>query len=1024
MPHPTCTCMRIVLSMQTLSDCATLCIGTWNCHGLSGVKKNLIMNTNFDILCLTETHGWQDSDYLMLNSDQPPKTDKWSGVSLLMSPRTVKYVMGSGSIGSRITYCRFAGNMTNYTVIGVYIPQRKRKNPDQAEIYDQLDNLLDNIPRHDCVIILGDFNSRLSRNEDGYVGQWCIHTQRDSGGDRLLSIMRKFSLRCVSTYFQPPRRHSNATFMNVQPEKPPSQIDYIIVSSRWSTAVRNCSTMWGLPIAVHGRKYDHALLRARFKLRLKANRRKQRRDFATLKDKEVQEAHNRAFEDKLLGTPTPNTGEELLERLNNALLTAQAVIPKKESNPNRKWKVSPETMFLIDMRKRNWEKMSEEERNQAKKEIQRSARDDYRNHIDSVVTEMEQADAVGKTTQVFRLAKVLATKGKTTLFTQPSKDELGRPITSSEKQLELWANYLEKKFSAQPNEPHVQLHSINEEDEPLPSLEEVTACVNQLTKGKATGPDEVPIEQYQASQRACEELKNVIVSIWESEEIPESLVLGDMMMIYKKKSKEDRSNYRALGLLNHSYKTFSMVLLKRILPYIDPKLSDMQAGFRKNRGCRDNILILTMAIHHLLENALNKSETVGVITYIDFVAAFDSINHSYMLTALKEYGVPLKYVRLINSIYSNASIRVRLQQVGGNRQYSSAVPIRRGAIQGDIPSPVVFLVALDKLIKEHGGTETGLPITPTLMLSDLEFADDAALANTTTADASHRLTHLDERKSDTGMTISRSKTKVQHIRHRPRVTPTTEQDILNLPPDKKFQFECGSCGMTYPTNHGLAVHKGRWCKGRRNARKPSRKGTVADKMITRLKVEKHQEQFAKVVMGDEELSNVYSFVYLGAEIAGDGDQQVTLKYRCDIAWGRYNSHRTVLTSTKLPVQMRIRLYAVLVVSSMTHGCEAWLFTENIRKSLNGVNSKMLAQITKRSIHDEAREPSFNVIDHVLKRRRKYLGHILRADERSYVRRFLLELSPDSRPFINGSLLQESGYSNVVEMIQAAKDRNL
>ena len=74
---------------------------------------------------------------------------------------------------------------------------------------------------------------------------------------------------------------------------------------------------------------------------------------------------------------------------------------------------------------------------------------------------------------------------------------------------------------------------------------------------------------------------------------------------------------------------FSMVLLRRIVPYIEPELSDMQAGFRKGRGCRDNILILTMAINHLLKNVESKNQTAGIITYIDFVAAFDSIKHSY-----------------------------------------------------------------------------------------------------------------------------------------------------------------------------------------------------------------------------------------------------------------------------------------------------------------------------------------------------------------------------------------------------------
>ena len=102
--------------------------------------------------------------------------------------------------------------------------------------------------------------------------------------------------------------------------------------------------------------------------------------------------------------------------------------------------------------------------------------------------------------------------------------------------------------------------------------------------------------------------------------------------------------------------------------------------------------------------------------------------------------------------------------------------------------------------------------------------------------------------------------------------------------------------MTYPSKHGLSVHQGRWCKKRMNARKPSRKGTVADRVITRYKVEQFQSTLDTVKIDDVELDNVYSFIYLGAEIAGDGDQEVTAKHRCDIAWGRYGEYKKVLLS--------------------------------------------------------------------------------------------------------------------------------
>ena len=169
--------------------------------------------------------------------------------------------MDSNCIGSRIAYCRLRGLTCNITVAAVYIPQKQRKNPDQKDIYDELEKFLLTVGKRDCIILMGDFNSRLARDTEARVGHWCIHKYQDSGGERLLEIMNKTELRCVSTYFQPRKNHSNATYMNKQQGKAPSQIDYVIVSSRWASSVRSSKVTWGIPIMVHGRKFDHGLIK-------------------------------------------------------------------------------------------------------------------------------------------------------------------------------------------------------------------------------------------------------------------------------------------------------------------------------------------------------------------------------------------------------------------------------------------------------------------------------------------------------------------------------------------------------------------------------------------------------------------------------------------------------------------------------------------------------------------------------------------------------------------------------------------
>ena len=125
-----------------LSNAATLKIGTWNCGGLNLLKKDLIKRLEMDILCLTETHKGEDEDPYMINSDTPGKNDSWSGVALMVGQKLQKYIISTGSIGSRITFCRIRGMHCNLIIIGVYIPQKQRTNPDQNDVYTQLESLL------------------------------------------------------------------------------------------------------------------------------------------------------------------------------------------------------------------------------------------------------------------------------------------------------------------------------------------------------------------------------------------------------------------------------------------------------------------------------------------------------------------------------------------------------------------------------------------------------------------------------------------------------------------------------------------------------------------------------------------------------------------------------------------------------------------------------------------------------------------------------------------------------------------
>ena len=90
--------------------------------------------------------------------------------------------------------------------------------------------------------------------------------------------------------------------------------------------------------------------------------------------------------------------------------------------------------------------------------------------------------------------------------------------------------------------------------------------------------------------------------------------------------------------------------------------------------------------------------------------------------------------------------------------------------------------------------------------------------------------------------------------------------------------------------------------------------------------------------------------------------------------------------------------------------------------VNGVNSKFLATITRRTIHQEVKYPTIDAVDFVQKRRWEYLGHILRLDDSRTLKKCLLSLSPSEAPFGEGSLLAHSSFKTQQEAIAAAQDR--
>ena len=95
------------------------------------------------------------------------------------------------------------------------------------------------------------------------------------------------------------------------------------------------------------------------------------------------------------------------------------------------------------------------------------------------------------------------------------------------------------------------------------------------------------------------------------------------------------SNYHTIALISHASKVMLKILQARFQQYVNCELPDVQAGFRKGRGTRDQIANICW----IMEKAREFQKTI-YFCFIDYTKASDCVDHNKLWKILKEMGIP------------------------------------------------------------------------------------------------------------------------------------------------------------------------------------------------------------------------------------------------------------------------------------------------------------------------------------------------------------------------------------------------
>ena len=147
-------------------------------------------------------------------------------------------------------------------------------------------------------------------------------------------------------------------------------------------------------------------------------------------------------------------------------------------------------------------------------------------------------------------------------------------------------------------------------------------------------------------------LHSIWQQIWKTQQWPQDWKKSVFIPIPKKGNAKECSNYRIIVLISHDSKVMLKVLQARLQQYMNHELPDVQAGFRKGRGTRDQIA----NIYWIIERGFQKSI---YFCLIDYSKAFDLVDHNKLWKILQEMGKPDHLTCLLINLYAGQEATVR-----------------------------------------------------------------------------------------------------------------------------------------------------------------------------------------------------------------------------------------------------------------------------------------------------------------------------------------------------------------------------
>lgn len=917
--------------------------------------------------------------WLHWSGPPPPRNPHHAGVALLLSPTAAAALIKWEAMSPRMLLASFSCAVT-VTVLAFYAPHSSRPVAQRREFRAQIQHVRSGVNKHQFFLQLGDANAKVGTKQEvpscgGAVGPHGV-PGRNPAGQELLDDCAAEQLCVANTFFQHRSTHQAMCRTPDPVQIPGAEVrwqlhsnDVVIVRRSFLSSVRDVRAYRGASAGFS----DHRLVVTRLRLRLRGIRKSApSADLnALVRDPGTRALFQAAVEAELDGKAAELATadvENSWKIVSAAILAGEKALPRL---PKHHAHLPTSSQHLLELTARRAELAQrlpkirtrsstplvlqlQQVRNAIRSEVRRLKRE----RLEELCAAMESAAAAGDQGLVWRLlaqiapgsgpaGEVRTRRAAASDVTLKAAD--GTIILGREQQLAL----LREHHVALSNTGYgaeagaVEQLGPHPEADPAPPLaeEETVAALRRLKNGKAPAPNGVRNEHLKyGGLKLAIAVHKVVSGAWE-QGLPAACKEADLVSVPKKGDSAYADNRRAVQINDKLYMLVSKLLGDRLTLDNDERISELQAGFRYQRGCRDQRCSLQL----LMDEALERGKTLYV-SMVDLEKAFDRVPRPALLEVMRHYGVEPDHVRIADDLHTGTSARVKWR---GSR--SEPFAVTWGVQQGSPASNPEWNLYANIIVDQVLGAldpDTGVEIywlvngqlhRPSAPPNSAErlrqllllLADDIIIT-APTADALRRaLLELQRATRRWGMRISPKKTKVMVV----------QRD-------------------TAPA--------------------------VADPEITIEGV-----QLAVVTHGK----------YLGSTFSGNGTMDKEVSLRLAAASGAAaRLQKGVWRSRRVGLRTKLRLYHSAVLTVLLYGGESWALSAKLVQRLETFHQRCLRQIlgirywehiSNVDICTRTGVPPVKVI--LRRRRLLWLGHVGRMENGRLVKRLLFGQQNGTRP---------------------------